>query len=177
MLESRRLTLKPIGEDDVEHIMTWVNNPNVIGNIATLSGKPFTRKQELAYIKRMQDSPDDQVFSIWDEDKYVGQTGIHQIYQRSRTGRIAIVIADINQMGKGYGSEALKVMLDYAFSPNGLGLHKIWLIVFEGNERSLRTYERIGFIREGVLREEYYHEGQYHNMVRMSILASEWKND
>ena len=174
-MKSDRLTLKPISEKDVDHVMTWVNNPSVIGNIATLSGEDFTREQELAYIKRMQESPDDQVFSIWAGDRYIGQTGIHQIYQRSRIGRLAIVIATQGEMGKGYGSEAIKLVLDHAFSPTGMNLHKVWLIVFEGNTRSLRTYKRIGFVKEGVLREEYYHEGSYHNMIRMSILAQEWK--
>ena len=52
-MKSDRLTLKPISEKDVDHVMTWVNNPSVIGNIATLSGEDFTREQELAYITRI----------------------------------------------------------------------------------------------------------------------------
>lgn len=179
MLESERLTLEPLREEDVDDIMTWVNDPDIIGNIATFSLNYFTREEELAYIKRMQESKDDHVFSIRDKNintyHYIGQAGIHQIYRRSRTGRLAIVIASKEDMGKGYGTEAIRTLLDYAFAKDGLNLHKIWLLVFESNERSLRTYERVGFIKEGVLREEYYHKKCYHNMVRMSILASEWE--
>jgi RimJ/RimL family protein N-acetyltransferase len=177
MLKSERLTLEPISEADVDHILTWVNNPSIIGNIATLSGEHFTRDEELAYIRRMRESKDDQVFSILVNGRYIGQAGVHQIYQRSRTGRIAIVIASADDMGKGYGSEAIKRLLDHAFSPTGMNLHKIWLLVFEGNKRSRRTYERVGFIKEGVLRKEYYHEGIHHNMVRMSILSEEWRTE
>ena len=178
MLKSERLTLYPLSESDVNHMMTWVNAPDIIGNIATFDQAYFTWQEELDYIKRMQESEEDEVFSIWGEGihdfHYIGQIGIHQIYRRSRTGRLSVVVASKKDMGKGYGSEAIRRVLDYAFAKAGLNLHKVWLLVFEENERSRKTYERVGFIQEGVLREEYLHNKRYHNMVRMSILASEW---
>jgi len=175
MLKSDRLTLRPLSEEDVDDMLTWVNDPHIIGNIATFTLDYFTAAEERRYVKRMQESDEDHVFSIFDKKgSYIGQIGIHQIYHRSRTGRLSVVIASKEDMGKGYGSEAIRTLLNYAFDPKGLNLHKIWLLVFESNERSRRTYERVGFIKEGVLREEYFHEMHYHNMIRMSILASEW---
>ena len=53
-------------------------------------------------------------------------------------------------------------------------LHKLWLMVFRKNERGRRLYTRLGFQEEGVLREEYFHEGGWHDMVRMSMLDREW---
>ncbi len=71
----------------------------------------------------------------------------------------------------GYGTEAMRVVLRYGFDV--LGLNKISLDVLEYNTRALRTYERLGFQREGVHREDIYKDGRFVNVMRMSILARE----
>ncbi len=171
--------LAPLQRTHVDHIMTWVNNKEIIGNLAAFSGKPFTRDDELAYIDRMLASKEDRVFSVFakDSDHYLGQCGIHQIFRRSRVGRASLIIAERNDMGRGLGSAALASLLDVAFADvaaGGEGLHKVWLMCFCENERARRTYARVGFVEEGVLREEYLHEGRFCDMVRMSVLAREW---
>ncbi len=179
MTQARRfdrslVSLRPLAESDVDDILTWVNNRDIVGNIATFSGKPFTRADELAYVRRMISSDQDRVFSVVrsGDGAYLGQVGIHQIYQRSRVGRLACIIGSREQMGKGYGTAAIAHVLDIAFGSEAL--HKIWLMVFETNTRARRVYERIGFVEEGTLREEYFHEQGWHNMVRMGMLDREW---
>jgi RimJ/RimL family protein N-acetyltransferase len=63
---------------------------------------------------------------------------------------------------KGYGTEAVELMVKYGFEM--LNMHRIWLRVFERNKRAIRTYEKVGFIHEGQLRESDYKEGKYHNI-------------
>lgn len=174
--------LVPLARDHVDHIMTWVNDKEIVGNLAAFSGKPFTRDDELSYIEKMLVSKEDRVFSIFapavnGTQKYLGQCGIHQIFRRSRVGRASLIVADRSDMGKGVGSAALARLLDVAFSPapRGEDLHKMWLMCFSTNERARRTYNRVGFVDEGVLREEYLHENSWRDMVRMSILQREWK--
>lgn len=166
--------LRPLSEEDVDDILTWVNDPAIVGNIAAFSGEPFTREQELAYVKEQMASKTDRVFSVFETGSgaYVGQVGIHQIHWRSRVGRLGVIIARRAHMGRGLGSAAIAHALDQAFSAEDL--HKMWLMVFSTNTRSLRTYERLGFREEGVLREEYFHDGGWHDMVRLSLLAREW---
>jgi len=169
------VTLRPVDEIDVDNILTWVNDKEVIGNLAAFSGKPMTRDEELAWVRKVRTSTDDRVFTILDArtDQYVGQCGLHQIFWRSKVGRAACIISARDRHGSGLGSAAIARLLDVAFGE--LGLHKIWLMVFERNERSRRTWSRIGFLEEGVLRDEYFHEGAWHNMVRMGLLSHEWK--
>jgi RimJ/RimL family protein N-acetyltransferase len=81
-------------------------------------------------------------------------------------------VAERGEHGKGYGSAAIARTLDHAFRE--LGLHKVWLMIFRTNERSRRTYARLGFVEEGVLREEYFHQQNWHDMLRMSLLDREW---
>lgn len=174
--------LVPLHASHVDHIMSWVNDREIVGNLAAFSGQPFTRDDELEYIAKMVTSKDDRVFSIFapsnnpESSRYLGQCGIHQIFRRSRVGRASLIVADRVDMGKGVGSAALARLLDVAFAPAPAGeaLHKVWLMCFRENERARRTYARLGFVEEGVLREEYLHEDRHRDMVRMSLLDREW---
>jgi RimJ/RimL family protein N-acetyltransferase len=168
------VVLRPLSVDDVDHVMTWVNDKDVVGNLAVFAGAPITRAQELAWIERVAASAEDRVFSIFaaDDGRYLGQVGLHQIFRRSGLARASLIVAARADWGKGIGSAALARALDAAFGAEGL--HKVWLMVFAKNERARRTYERVGFRQEGLLREEYFHEGKWHDMVRMGMLAHEW---
>jgi RimJ/RimL family protein N-acetyltransferase len=168
------VTLRPLAESDVDHIMTWVNDPDVVGNLAAFAGEPFTREDELAWIRRTLGSTTDVVFSVIDSegDRYLGQIGIHQIHARSRVGRLGVVIAARSDMGKGHGSAAIRALIDHAFGP--LALHKLWVMMFAHNTRTRGICQRLGFIEEGVLREEYFHDDRWYDMVRLSLLAREW---
>lgn len=169
--------LVPLSAEHVDEIMGWVNDREIIGNLATFAGAPLTRDDELRWIARMATSKEDRVTTILaDDGRYLGQCGLHQIFRRSGVGRLSIIVADKSEMGRGVGSAAISNLLDIAFAPvveGGEGLHKVWLMCFRKNERARRTYARVGFVEEGVLREEYFHDDGWHDMVRMSVLASE----
>lgn len=167
--------LRPLAESDVDHVLGWVNDPAIVGNIAAFSGQAFTRDQELAYIRRTLASTADRVWSIEEAatGRYLGQAGLHQIHDRSRVARLACIIAARDDMGRGFGSAAIRGVLDHGFGT--LGLHKVWLMVFRTNDRGRRTYARLGFVEEGILREEYFHGDGWHDMLRMSLLAREWR--
>lgn len=169
------VVLSPLVVDDVDHVMTWVNDRDVVGNLAAFSGKPLTRDDEVKWIERVRASAEDRVCSIRAaaDGRYLGQVGLHQIFRRSGLARASLIVASRADWGRGYGSAALARLLDLAFFDEGL--HKVWLVVFQKNERARRTYERLGFVAEGVLREEYFHEGAWHDMVRMGMLVHEWK--
>ena len=163
--------LRPLAESDVDSIMTWVNRAEIVGNLAAFAGEPLTRDDELAWIRRTLTGPDRVWSIVGDDGRYLGQIGIHQIHARSRVGRLGCVIASRDEMGKGYGSAAVRAVADRAFGE--LALHKLWLMVFARNDRGRRLYGKLGFVEEGVLREEYFHDGAWHDMVRMGLLARE----
>lgn len=174
-VDRTRVTLRAVEEGDVDHILSWVNDKEIVGNLAAFAGKPLTRDDELAWIRKVRASPDERVFTVLESSsgRYLGQVGLHQIYWRSRVARAAAIIAAREDMGRGFGSAAIASLLDVAFGE--LQLHKVWLMSFERNTRARRTWNRLGFIEEGILRDEYFHEGAWHNMVRMGLLAQEWK--
>jgi RimJ/RimL family protein N-acetyltransferase len=166
--------LRLVEEHDVDDILTWVNDKSVVGNLATFAGKPLTRDDELAWVRKVRTSTDERVYTVTatDTGRYLGQVGLHQIFWRSKLARGAAIIARTEEMGRGYGSAAIASLMDIAFDE--LGLHKVWLMVFATNERSRRTWQRLGFLEEGTLRDEYFHDGKWHDMVRMGLLEHEW---
>jgi RimJ/RimL family protein N-acetyltransferase len=170
------IRLRPLCEEDVDNIMRWVNEPAVVGNFAAFSGAPMSRADELSWVQRTVRSRTDRVWSVFaeEDDRYLGQVGLHQIHHHSRVGRLGVVIAARSEMGRGHGSAAVVLALRCAFSE--LALHKVWLMVFCSNSRSRGIYQRLGFVEEGILREEYFLDGQWHDMVRMSALAREWND-
>lgn len=175
LIDRARVRLRPVEENDVDDILRWVNDKDIIGNLATFAGKPLTRDDELAWVRKVRTSTDERVFTVLEAQsgRYLGQVGLHQIFWRSRVGRAAAIISSRDDMGKGYGSAAIASLLDIAFGE--LELHKVWLMVFEKNTRSRRTWGRLGFLEEGLLRDEYFHEGAWHHMVRMGLLEQEWR--
>jgi RimJ/RimL family protein N-acetyltransferase len=168
------IRLRPLAVSDVDNMMTWVNDPEIVGNFAAFSGRAFTREEELAYVERMLASDADRVFAIERivDGAYLGNVGIHQIHWRSRVGRLACIIGSRSEMGKGHGSAAIRAVLEWAFAVGEL--HKVWLMCFRENERARAIYQRLGFVEEGILREEYLHGDRWRDMVRMSMLDREW---
>ena len=160
--------LEPLSESHVPEIMGWVNDPDVMGYFANRQ-KPITADDERAYIRSLTQSNTDKAWSVFDDNtgEYVGQCSINSIYWPAKNGRVFLVVTS-TQQGRGYGSAILEALKWKAFE--GMGFHKLWLIVREDNLKAQAKYVRAGFAFEGVLRDEYYVRGRYHNMVRMGIL-------
>ncbi|MCK5525745.1 MAG: GNAT family N-acetyltransferase, partial [Candidatus Latescibacteria bacterium] len=106
-------------------------------------------------------------------DKLIGSTGFEGIDWRSRRAGFGIAIGDKTQWSKGFGTEATKLVVRYGFDT--LNLNRIFLHVFDHNPRAMRAYEKAGFVREGVLRQDRYIEGAYRGFIVMGILREERK--
>jgi diamine N-acetyltransferase len=129
-------------------------------------------EEEQAWVEKMIASDSDHVFVVEriEDSKYIGNVGVHEIYHPARRGRVGIFIRESNQ---GYGKEALQLICHAAFTH--LNLHKLWLIHYKDNARMHHITEKLGFLVEGVMVEEYIdHQGVYHDMVRKYILETEY---
>lgn len=160
------LRLEPLRLEHLPHVMTWVNDREVMQYFATRQTH-ITEEQERDYLSSLLASRNDRVFSVFDGEHYVGQCSINGIYWPARNGRLFIVVRREMQ-GRGYGPAAVSRLLEMAW--NDLGLHKVWLIVRRDNRAAQAMYLKLGFDFEGVLRDEYCVNGRFFDMVRMSIL-------
>ena len=107
------------------------------------------------------------------EDKLIGFIGFDGISWTDHDAYVAIGIGEAECWSKGYGSDAMQIMLRYGFSE--LNLHRISLTVFEQNPRGIRSYEKCGFRYEGRIRDFLLRDGQRSDMLHMGILRSEWE--
>lgn len=106
------------------------------------------------------------------DDMLIGFVVLFSVKWSNQTAMLAIGIGEETYRGKGYGSDALALILNYAF--NELNLYRVGLSVMSYNTAAIRAYERAGFVREGVTRGAILREGQRHDMVNYGILRDEW---
>jgi RimJ/RimL family protein N-acetyltransferase len=106
------------------------------------------------------------------EDKFVGFVVLHSIKWASQTSELAIAIGLPEYRGKGYGQDALRLILNYAFAE--LNLYRVGLTVMAYNTAAIKSYERAGFILEGAKRQMVCREGQRHDLLIYGILRDEW---
>lgn len=165
-MPAAQVRLAPLAMAHLPHVMRWVNDPEVTQYFANLKGA-ISEDEERIYLERLIASKTDRAWSVFAEEEYVGQCSINQIYWPARNGRLFAVIRREAQ-GKGYGPAAIRALLDRAW--NELDLHKIWLIVRRENRATQAMNLKLGFDFEGTLRDEYFVNGAYHDMVRMAIL-------
>jgi RimJ/RimL family protein N-acetyltransferase len=118
--------------------------------------------------------PNNLLFSIrtLDSDKLIGFVAFDGLNWTDRDSYVAIGIGEPDFWGRGYGSDAMRLMLRYGF--NELNLHRVSLTVYAYNTRAIRSYEKCGFKHEGRIREFVLRDGRRSDMLHMGILRSEW---
>jgi len=102
----------------------------------------------------------------------IGFIGLFNLYRQHGDALVAIALGERQYWGNGYGTDAMRVMLRYAFDE--LNLRRVGLIVFEYNPRAMRSYEKVGFIPEGRIRGAMLREGRRWDWQYMGLLREEW---
>ena len=172
VLDAGRLRLRPLAATDLRRCVKWFSDPQVVRFLGRNS--PVTFAEEERWFRDYERRTDDQIFAIEAEGLHIGNIGLHKIDRLHRKAEIGIVIGEPTFWSRGYGTEAMRTALGYAFGP--LSLNKVSLDVLEYNVRAIRMYERLGFVEEGVHREDVFKDGQFVHVIRMSILAREFQD-
>ncbi len=122
-----------------------------------------------------KDSPNSALFSIRErkEGKTIGFVELDGYEWTARTAWVGIAIGEQEYRGKGFGTDAMNLLLKFAF--RGLNMHRVNLSVFEFNKRAIRSYEKCGFKYEGTSRELIYKEDKRWDVLNMGILQRDWE--
>jgi UDP-4-amino-4,6-dideoxy-N-acetyl-beta-L-altrosamine N-acetyltransferase len=171
-LIGEKVYLRPLQQSDAANFVKWLNHPDI--QRLTLRIRPLTLEEEADYMERMRQSTTDValVIALKVNDLPIGMTGFRQIDWSSRHACFGIVIGETEHWGQGYGTDVTRLIVQYAFDT--LNLNRVWLQVCEYNQRGIRCYERVGFRKEGLLRQEYYREGRYWDTLVMAVLREDW---
>jgi RimJ/RimL family protein N-acetyltransferase len=171
-LAGQSVFLRPIELADAPLCQRWINDPQIRTFVANT--RPWSDLAERKYLESLVDAHDQVslIVVLRESNRPIGLIGLRLINWTDRRADMGILIGEADSRGKGFGSEATTLLLRHAFET--LNLHRVQLDVYEYNLAAVRCYERIGFIREGVLREHHFQGDKYHNVIRFGILAREF---
>ena len=171
-LSGERIYLRPLAASDVERLARWVNDEEVRQWVTFYL--PLTEKAEQEYIENAGSKPDQISLAIVLRagDRHIGGLALNEIRWKDRAAMFGIFIGEKDCWAQGYGTEATRLLLRYAFTT--LNLNRVELGVFAFNERAVRVYEKCGFLREGVRREWAFIGGKYVDEIVYSVLAREY---
>lgn len=175
MIYGDRVRLRHVEKEDLPQFVEWLNDPEVSQGLSMVT--PLSMAEEGNWFDKMLKSPNEErplCIEAKQDDGWqlIGNSGFFSIDWRNRAAELGIFIGDKNYWDQGYGTEVVKLLLRHGFST--LNLYRIFLRVFEDNPRALRAYEKAGFIHEGRQRQAEYHDGQFHDVLFMSVLRPEW---
>ena len=174
ILVGERVRLRGVRDDDLPTLAKWEMDP---GRLTTLSNR-LTPPSEAAARERIAKWSTNQqadlglaIETLDDPPVLVGNIGLFDVRTKDRVAELGIALGR-EYIGRGYGTDAVRVIVDYGFRE--MGLHRIQLSVAPYNPAGIRAYEKAGFVEEGRHRESVLHDGRWYDEVLMSILDREW---
>lgn len=176
MIYGNRIRLRAPERSDIPSFVNWLNDPEVVSGL--MVALPMSLADEEGWFEQMLKSPLEQhpmTIEIRQGDGWmaVGNCGFHEIDWRCRSGEVGIFIGEKAMWNQGYGTEVMQLLLKHGFET--LNLNRICLQVYANNLRAIRSYEKAGFVHEGRKRQAMYKNGEYIDVLLMSVLRAEWQ--
>ena len=167
-IEGEKVYLSPMNLEDIEKYVKWMNDFSTTDGLGS-SSKVTTFESEKSWLINNMDKKEQQFAIVLQEtDKLIGNCGFCDINHLHQKGEVGLFIGEEENRSKGYGTEALSLLVEYGF--NYLNLKNIMLKVFSFNERAIKSYEKVGFKVFGKRTEVYYLNGKWYDEYFMEIL-------
>ena len=174
LFHASRVRLSALTRADIPVLTCWHDDPEFLRLWDSRAARPKSEQEIHTWLDELGKAQDTVTFAIRppEGDALLGMVELDGIEWQHGTCYLGIGIGERTNWGKGYGSEALGLVLRYAF--HELNLHRISVTVFDNNLRSLALFEKHGFVREGVYREFVLRDGERHDMLLYGLLQREW---
>ena len=172
-LEGTRVVLRRHVPENLKAFERWYADPEV-ARLTRYQDGPMRREEIERFFAARVVGNDSLALAIHERgtDRLVGTCAFSQLDPENGSALYHITIGEKDAWGRGYGTEATRLMLEHAFGT--LRLHRGALAVFEFNERAIRAYRSCGFIVEGRAREAIWRDGRWWDEITMSVLDQEW---
>jgi diamine N-acetyltransferase len=174
MIAGRLVYLRPAEREDLPLFVRWLSDARTAQFLALRSPLSLALEEHW-FDDLLEHHGRDRWFFVicrLDDDRPIGSLDLHALDLLSGNAGIGIVIGDPADTGQGYGSDALAALLNFGFGE--LRLERLWLDVYDFNERGRHVYERLGFVLEATLRRGMFRAGRFVDVHRMGILREEW---
>ena len=169
------MAIGPLRRDLVPLYHAWISNPETTQYLSE-AGLVLTLDEEYAWYESQLQSTTIRHFTIYALPDYqpIGTVNLHQINHRHHKANLGIMIGEPAMRGRGFGTEAVRLIADFGF--HAMGLHSIWLTTYEFNIAGQKAYERAGFTEVGRRRQCRYLNGRFWDEIHYDLLASEFTN-
>lgn len=176
MYEGQKVRLREYRREDIPLRLEYINDPEVGGYLTPDVPYPMTLHEEEKWFESLTAVSDTYRFAIetLEDHKFIGGCSIIGVDWKNSVATIGIFIGSKDHRSKGYGTDAMKVLLNFIFMQ--MDINKVRLIVYSYNIAAIKCYERCGFRVEGVLRQEIYKDGKRYDKIAMGILKEEYIN-
>jgi RimJ/RimL family protein N-acetyltransferase len=177
MLKGKSVLLRPVKRSDISYFLKWFNDAEVLQYLELYL--PMTEMSEEKYIEELGTTrAKSDVLFVMEviEDastKPIGNCSLHEVDSKDHKAIFGMVIGEKDYWSKNCGTEAARLLICYGFQQ--LNLHRISSAAFAFNERSIKLHKKVGFREEGRLREAFFKNGQYHDLILFGLLREEWK--
>ncbi|WP_408011262.1 GNAT family N-acetyltransferase [Pseudalkalibacillus sp. A8] len=158
--------------EDSKTLALWSEDPEYLRNLDTDFAMPRSVESFEKSSEKTSNSMEFRLRTL-ENDILIGFVALFSIEWNNQCGKMAIGIGDPNFRDKGYGTDALRLILRYGFYE--LNLHRIGLDVISYNKRAIHAYQKVGFQVEGTMRESVLRDGQKYDRILMSILRNEYQ--
>lgn len=168
MIAGQTVILRALEASDLERCYKWMNDPVIVRTLKSRYPMPF--QQEAAWLEEAtQSSPVARHFAIErkDDRHHIGNASLHAIDWVSRSAWFGLFIGEPTAWNKGFGRDAVSTLVKFAFEE--MNLQKLKINVFDYNEKAKHLLESLGFRQEGKLERDFYKEGQWQDIVILSI--------
>ncbi|WP_443659694.1 GNAT family N-acetyltransferase [Clostridium algidicarnis] len=169
MYYGEKICLRAYKQEDIQIATSFVNDKELKKFLVTDIPFPMSLWEEDEWIKSQKSNKNGEYnFAIEDikTKMYIGGCGIQNVNWLTRVALVGIMIGDKDYLGKGYGTDAMKVLMDFIFKD--MNIHKIRLSTFSFNIRAQKSYEKCGFKVEGILKDEVFKDGKYYDEIVMA---------
>jgi RimJ/RimL family protein N-acetyltransferase len=175
MRQPTPILLAPLRNEDQAALFSWINDRAL--RLMNAPYRPVHAEEHRAWFEALPRRSELAIFGIRlaETDRLIGSCQLHGIHAVHRSAELQIRIGEAGERGKGYGVEAIRLLLDFAFKD--LNLHRVYLHVFADNSAAIRCYQKAGFVREGLLRQAAHIDGRYVDIAVMAILRGEHLHD
>jgi RimJ/RimL family protein N-acetyltransferase len=174
LLFGPNVRLTALGLHDLPLLVQWYQDAEFLRLLDAVPAAPRSEGALREWFEERQKGRDGFLFGVrlHEGDQLIGVVELDGILWNQQVSWLSIGIGDAGRRGQGYGAQALRLALDFAFRE--LNLHRVQLTVFSYNTAAIALYEKLGFQREGAFREFLHRDGQRHDMYLYGLLRREW---
>ncbi len=174
ILRGERVYLRPSERSDIPNFVRWLNDAETTSflNMRAPMSEAMEEKWFEGMLERQGKDHYHYVICLLENDVPIGSLALFAVDHINGNAGIGISIGEKSLWGKGYGTDAMNALVDFGFGM--LRLERMWLEVYVFNKRARRSYDKSGFVLEGVQRRAVFKRGEYLDVELMSILRDEW---